>query len=91
MGKKTVNFNKAGIDKLRDDKPVFYRIQTRSGNDNYVGVAGKGNVRGRIAVHLDKIPGSKVVIETFHRKREAEKKEANVIKRSQPPYNEKGK
>ena len=91
MGKKTVNFNRTGINKLPDDKPVFYRIQTGSGSDNYVGVAGKGNVRGRIANHLDEIPGSKVVIETFHSKREAEKKEANVIKRGQPPYNKKGK
>lgn len=91
MGKKTVNYNKAGISKLPNDKPALYRIETGSGNDNYVGVARKGNVRDRIADHLGEIPGSKVKIEQFHSIRDAEKKEANVIKRGQPPYNKRGK
>ena len=91
MGKKTVNYSKAGINKLPNNKPALYRIKTASGNDNYDGVAGKGNVRDRIADHLDEIPGSKVEIEQFSSIREAKKKEANVIKRNQPPYNKKGK
>lgn len=90
MGKKTVNYNKAGISKLSNDKPALYRIKTGSGNDNYAGVAGRGNVRDRIADHLGEIPGSKVEIEQFSSIREAEKKEANVIKRNKPPYNKKG-
>lgn len=91
MGKKTVNYNKAGISKLPNDKPALYRIKTGSGNDNYAGVARRGNVRDRITDHLSKIPGSKVEIEQFSSIKDAEKKEANVIKRSQPRYNKRGK
>ena len=36
MGKKTVNFNKKGIEKLPDNKPVMYKIKTESGEVNYV-------------------------------------------------------
>ncbi len=91
MGTKKVKFNKKGIDKLPNDKPVLYRIKTSSGNDNYVGKAGRGNVRDRIADHLDRIPGSKVEIEQFSSIKDAGNKEANVIKRNQPPYNKLGK
>ena len=91
MGKKTANFNKTGIDKLPEDKPVVYKIKTPSGGTNYAGVAKRGRVQGRIGEHFGKIPGAKVQIEQFHSIKDAEKKEVNVIKRSQPKYNEKGK
>jgi len=41
MGRKTTNFNKTGISKLPNDKPVVYKIQTPSGNTNYAGIAKK--------------------------------------------------
>jgi len=69
MGKKTVNYSKAGINKLPNNKPALYRIKTASGNDNYDGVAGKGNVRDRIADHLDEIPGSRTILQ-YQRGRE---------------------
>ncbi len=90
MAKKTVNYNRQEIDKLPNDKPVIYRIKTGSGHDNYVGTAQKGRVRERIAEHLDEIPGAKVEIEQFSSIKEAEKKEANVIKRVKPKYNKQG-
>lgn len=91
MGTKKVNFNQKGIENLPKDKPVLYKIQAGSGGTNYAGIAQKGRVQDRLQEHLGKIPGSKVQIEQFHSIREAAKKEANVIKRSQPKYNKKGK
>lgn len=52
MGKKTVNFNKTGISKLPNDKPVLYRIETGGGKPNYVGVAKRGRVQERLEEHL---------------------------------------
>ncbi len=89
MGTKTVNFNKTGADKLPDNKPVVYKIQTDSGKTNYVGTAMRGRVQDRIQEHLDKgkIPGAKVHIEQVSSIRDAQKKEQNIISRTQPKYN----
>lgn len=91
MATKKVNFNQNGIEKLPNDKPVLYKIQAQSGGTNYAGIAQKGRVQERIQKHLGEIPGTKVQIEQFHSIRDAAKKEKNVIKRSQPRYNKKGK
>jgi len=91
MGKKTTTFNKTGIKKLPNNKPVLYKIKTESGNTNYAGVAKRGRVQERIGEHLGKIPGTKVHIEQFSSIKDAGKKEDNVIKKSQPKYNKKGK
>jgi hypothetical protein len=91
MGTKTVKYNKQGIEKLPDDKPVLYRIKTESGKMNYVGVAQRGRVRERISEHLEKIPGAKVQIEQFSSITDAQKKEVNVIRRAQAKYNRQGK
>lgn len=91
MGKKTTTFNKTGIKKLPNNKPVLYKIKTESGNTNYVGKAKRGRVQERIREHLGKIPGTRVQIEQFSSIKDAGKKEGNVIKKSQPKYNKKGK
>lgn len=91
MGTKTVKYNKQGIEKLPNDKPVLYRIKTESGKMNYVGVAQKGRVRERISEHIAEIPGAKVQIEQFSSITDAQKKEVNVIKRTQAKYNKQGK
>lgn len=91
MGKKTTTFNKKGIGKLPNNKPVLYKIKTGSGNTNYAGVAKRGRVQERIGEHLGKIPGIKVQIEQFGSIKDAGKKEDNVIKKSRPRYNKKGK
>ena len=88
---KKVKYNPKGIGNLPEGKPVLYRIENESGNLNYAGVAKRGRVQERISEHLGEIPGSKVRIEEFSSIREAEKKEANVIKRNQPKYNKQGK
>ena len=89
MANKTVSFNKTGAEKLPNDKPVVYKIETESGKTNYVGTAQRGRVTDRIQEHLDngKIPGAKVKVEQFSSIRDAEKKEQNIISRTQPKYN----
>lgn len=91
MARKTVPFNKIEIEKLPNDKPVVYKIQSAGGKNNYTGIAGKGQVRQRIADHLpdgkDAVPGAKVQVQQVSRRAEAERTERAIIKRSQPKYN----
>ena len=91
MAKKTVRFNKGGVGKLPQQKPVLYRIQTEGGKDNYVGIAKRGRVQARITEHLGEIPGAKVQIEQMSRIQDALTKEARLIVRGQPKYNKRGK
>lgn len=91
MSKKTVNFNQKNIESLPNNKPVLYKIKTESGNTNYAGIAQKGRVQDRLKEHLGEIPGAKVQIEQFSSIKDAAAKESNVIKRTQPKYNERGK
>jgi CRISPR/Cas system-associated protein Cas5 (RAMP superfamily) len=90
MAKKTVSYNKSGVEKLPDNKPVVYRIQTIGDKTNYVGVAKKGRVQERISEHLEdgKIPGAKVQIEQMPSIDAAKEKEENIISRTEPKYNE---
>ncbi len=94
MARKTVTFNRHGIEKLPDDKPALYRIQTDGGRTNYAGVAKRGRVQERLSEHLpggkDAIPGRKVQIEQHPTIGHAERKEQRVIARSKPPHNVKG-
>lgn len=93
MARKTVKFTPTGIEKLPNDKPVVYRIQTDDGKTNYVGVAQRRRVQDRLREHLDagEIPGAKVQVEQMPTIQEARETEARIIGRSQPKYNEKGK
>ncbi len=91
MANKKADYNKTAVQKLADDKPVVYRIQTKGGKDNYVGVAKRGRVGERIAEHLDTIPGAKVKIEQHSSIQDAKASEARIIKRHQPKYNDRGR
>ena len=91
MATKRVDYNKTGISKLPNDKPVVYRIETDGGKSNYVGIAQRGRVQDRLNEHLGNIPGAKIQIEQFSGVGDARIKEANVIKRSKPKYNKQGK
>lgn len=91
MGTKKVKYNKQSIAQLPNDKPVLYRIETESGNPRYVGVAQRGRVQEIISEHLGKIPGATVRIEQFDSIGDAQKKEVNVIRRTQAKYNKQGK
>lgn len=89
--RKTVPFNKSGIEKLPDNKPVIYTIQTGGGGNNYTGTAKRGRVQERIEEHLPgakhPIPGMKVQIQQVGSIREAQQREKGIISRTQPPYN----
>ena len=91
MAKKTVKFSKKGTDKLPNDKPVVYKIQTFSGATNYVGIAKRGRARERIQEHLGEVPGVSVQIEQVSSIEEARQKEQNIISRTKPKYNKQGK
>lgn len=91
MVTKQVKFSQEGINQLPNNKPALYRIETLSGNPNYVGVAKRGRIPERIAEHLGEFPGATVRIEQFGSIKDAQEKEARVIVRSKPKYNEKGK
>lgn len=95
MVRKTVPFNSRGIEKLPDNKPVVYKIQTEGGRNNYTGIAQRGRVQERLQEHLagnkDPIPGTRVQIEQHSSIKEAREKEARIISRSQPPHNIQGK
>jgi len=91
MGTKKVKYNKADLTKLPKNKPVLYRIETDGGNLNYVGTAKRGRIQERLAEHIGEIPGATVRIEQFDSIDKAREKEARIIKRSQPKYNENGK
>ncbi len=91
MGKKTVNFNKSGVSKLPNDKPVVYKIKSKGGQANYAGTAQRGRVQDRLEEHLpggkDYVPGSKVEIEQMKSISEAREKEETIISRTEPKYN----
>ena len=93
MVKKTVKFNKGGTDKLPINKPVVYKIKTESGKTNYVGIAKRGRAQERIQEHLEtgNIPGTKVQIEQVNSIAEAQKMEKNIISKTKPKYNKRGK
>jgi excinuclease UvrABC nuclease subunit len=96
MGKKTVRLNTDMINSLPNDKPVVYKVRNKQGENIYTGIAGKGNVHDRLKQHLpgqrDAIPAAnKVQIEQLSSIHDAEKKEASIISRSKPKYNQLGK
>lgn len=91
MGMKKVKYNQQSIAQLPNDKPVLYRIETESGNPRYIGVAQRGRVREIISEHLGTIPGATVSIEQFDNLKDAQKKEINVIRRTQAKYHKQGK
>jgi hypothetical protein len=95
MAKKTVDFNKTGIGKLPNNKPVVYKILTEGGGNNYTDIAQRGRVGERLEEHLvggkDFVPGSKVQIEQMKSIEGAREKESRIISRSDPKYNKQGK
>ena len=93
--RKTVSFNRRGIEKIPNDKPAVYRILTEGGRNNYTGIAQRGRVQERIREHLsggkDPIPGSKVRVELAGSIADARARESRIISRSRPTHNKLGK
>lgn len=93
MASKTVKFTKSGIEKLPNDRPVVYKIQTDGGKNNYTGIAKRGRVQDRLLEHIDDgdIPGARVQIQQKPTIQQATETETRIIARTQPKYNNKGK
>ncbi len=94
--KKTVNFIEENLGKLPDNKPVVYKILNKQGHNIYTGIAKRGRVQKRLGEHLkgsmEFIPGAKKVqIQQKPSIVAAEKTERNIIARSKPRFNKKGK
>lgn len=93
---KTVKFNEEGVKDLPNDKPVVYKILNQSGENIYTGAAKRGRVKERLREHLPEGPnsilgGAKAKIQQKTSIAEAEKTESNIIARSKPKYNKRGK
>ena len=74
----------------------MYKILNSKDENIYTGVAKRGRVHERLKEHLsegtDSIRGGKKVqIEQMHTIEEAIKKETNIISRTKPIHNKKGK
>jgi len=91
MARRTVRFNKTGIGKLPDDKPVVYTIETNGGRNNYTGIAQRGRVQETLKEHLpqgpDPVPGAKVRVEQVDTIAAARERERAINARSHPKYN----
>lgn len=92
----TKGFEKEAIKNLPNDKPVVYKILNNENENIYTGVAKRGRVIGRLIEHLpggiDPIRGGKKVqIEKMKSIDDAIKKESNIISRTKPKFNKKGK
>ncbi len=91
MAGRTVRFNKTGIGKLPDDKPVVYVIETDGGRINYIGVVQRGHVLESLKEHLaqgsNPVPGTKVRIEQAETIAAARTRERAIVAGSRPKYN----
>lgn len=94
--KKKTDFNKESINNLPNTNPVVYKILNENNENIYTGVAKRGRVQDRLKEHLpegsDPVRGGKKVqIEQMSSINDAMKKESNIISRSKPKNNIKGK
>ena len=85
MGKKTVPFNPSGIEKLPENKPVIYRIESAGGRQNSSGSPSAGGCKTRspstYLAQRHPVPGSNVQIEQMPSIQDALKKEHRTISR----------
>lgn len=93
---KTVKFKADDVNNLPNNKPAVYKITDRNGNNIYTGSAKRGRLEQRVREHLPGGPdairgGVKVQVVQKNSIKEAQKMESNIIDRSKPRFNKKGK
>ena len=89
-------FTKENISKIPQDKAIVYKIKSRSGENLYTGIAGRGRSQERLEEHKDikkeKIPdGTRFQYVQVKNKDRARVVEKQIIKKEQPEFNEQHK
>ncbi len=89
-------FTKANIANVPQDKAIIYKIKSRSGENLYTGIAGRGRGQDRLVEHKDikkdQIPeGTRFQYARVKTKVRAHQIEKSIIKKEQPEHNEQHK
>lgn len=93
---RTQKFTKANIAKVPENKAIIYKIKSRTGENLYTGIAGRGRPQGRLVEHKDikkeHIPeGTRFQYAQVKTKARAHQIEKSIIKKEQPEHNEQHK
>lgn len=93
---RTQKFTKANIANVPQDKAIIYKIKSRSGENLYTGIAGRGRGQDRLVEHKDikkeHIPeGTRFQYAQVKTKVRAYQIEKSIIKSEQPEHNEQHK
>ena len=93
---RTMKFKAKDLNNVPNNKPAVYKILDKNGNNIYTGSAKRGRVEQRLKEHLpgaaDAIRGG-VKVQVAQKKsiKDAQNTESNIISRTKPRYNKKGK
>jgi len=93
---RTQKFTKANIANVPQDKAIIYKIKSRSGENLYTGIAGRGRGQDRLVEHKDikkeQIPdGTRFQYAQVKTKVRAHQIEKTIIKKEHPEHNEQHK
>src|SRR3989344_4943126 len=93
---RTQKFTKANIANVPQDKAIIYKIKSRSGENLYTGIAGRGRGQDRLVEHKDikkeQIPeGTRFQYVHVKTKVHAHQIEKSIIKKEQPEHNDQHK
>ena len=91
---KSVPFNREGISKLPNDKPIVYQIKNVFDENIFTGVARCGQIQERLEDHLKGgsnhiLGGEKVLVTQAATIKDAKELEARIIARDKPVQNQK--
>lgn len=93
---RTQKFTKENIANVPQNKAIIYKIKSRSGENLYTGIAGRGRSQERLLEHKElkkeKIPeGTRFQYAQVKTKDRAHAIEKRIIKKEQPEFNEQHK
>lgn len=93
---RTQKFTKENISNVPQNKAIIYKIKSRSGENLYTGIAGRGRSQERLLEHKElkkeKIPeGTRFQYAQVKTKDRAHAIEKSIIKKEQPEFNEQHK
>lgn len=93
---RTQKFTKENIANVPQDKAIIYKIKSKSGENLYTGIAGRGRSQERLIEHKEikkeKIPeGTKFQYAQVKTKVRAYEIEKSIIKKEKPEFNQRHK